>query len=47
LGSTEQLTPRRRGPVSWYPTEVSVIASIHCLPNEPVRDAIPRQVLDG
>jgi ATP-dependent DNA ligase len=40
-----ELPPRRRGPVSWYPAEVSVIASVHGLPDGPVRDAILRQVV--
>jgi bifunctional non-homologous end joining protein LigD len=42
----EQLRPRRRGSVSWYPAEVSVIASVHGLHDGPVRDAILRQVVD-
>jgi hypothetical protein len=33
--------------VSWYPTEVSVIASVHGLPDGPVRDAILREVVDA
>jgi bifunctional non-homologous end joining protein LigD len=37
----------RRGAVSWYPDEVSVIASLHGLPDGPVRDAVLCEVLDG
>jgi hypothetical protein len=40
------LSPRRRGSMSWYPAEVSVIASVHGLSDGPVRDAILRQVVD-
>jgi hypothetical protein len=40
-----ELTPRRRGSVSWYPAEVSVIASVHGLPDGPVRDAVLREVI--
>jgi hypothetical protein len=32
--------------VTWYPAEVSVIASLHGLSDGPVRDAILRQVVD-
>jgi hypothetical protein len=35
----------RRGAVAWYPAEVSVIASVHGLPDGPVRDAILREVV--
>ena len=41
------LPTRRRGSVSWYPAEVSVIASVHGLPDSPVRDAILRRVADA
>ncbi len=42
-----ELPVRRRGAVAWYPAEVSVVASLHGLPDGPVRDAVLRQVLDG
>jgi bifunctional non-homologous end joining protein LigD len=38
------LPARRRGAVAWYPAEVSVIASVHGMPDGPVRDAILRGV---
>ena len=41
-----QLPKRQRGAVAWYPAEVSMIASIHGLPDRPVRDAVLREVLD-
>lgn len=41
-----ELPPRRRGSVSWYPAEVSVVASVHGLPDGPVRDAILRDVVE-
>jgi bifunctional non-homologous end joining protein LigD len=41
-----ELPPRRRGSVSWYPAEVSVIASVHGSHDGPVRDAILREVVD-
>ena len=37
----------RRGSLTWYPDEVSVIASLHGLPDGPVRDAVLCEVLDG
>lgn len=40
------LPARRRGMVTWYPAEVSMIASVHGLPDSPVRDAILREVID-
>jgi bifunctional non-homologous end joining protein LigD len=40
------LPVRRRSAVAWYPAEVSVVASVHGLPNGPVRDAILREVLE-
>jgi bifunctional non-homologous end joining protein LigD len=40
-----ELPARRRGPVAWYPAEVSVVASVHGLPDGPVRDAILREVV--
>jgi bifunctional non-homologous end joining protein LigD len=42
-----KLPARRRGAVALYPDEVSVIASLHGFPDEPVRDAVLREVLDG
>ena len=42
-----ELPARRRGAVAWYPAEVSVVASLHGLPDRPVRDAVLREVLDG
>ncbi len=39
-----ELPVRRRGAVAWYPAEVSVIVSVHGLPDGPVRDAILRGV---
>jgi bifunctional non-homologous end joining protein LigD len=41
-----ELPFRRRGPVAWYPAEVSVVASCHGLPDGPVRDAVVHTVLD-
>jgi bifunctional non-homologous end joining protein LigD len=40
-----ELPARRRGAVAWYPAEVSVVASVHGLPDGPVRDAILREVV--
>jgi hypothetical protein len=40
-----ELPSRRRGPVAWYPAEVSVLASLHGLPDGPVRDAVLVEVL--
>ena len=40
------LCPDRRGSLTWYPVEVSVIASLHGLPDGPVRDAVLCEVLD-
>ena len=42
-----ELAPRRRGSISWYPAEVSVIASVHGLPDGPVRDPILCEVVDA
>jgi bifunctional non-homologous end joining protein LigD len=39
-----ELPAHRRGKITWYPAEVSVIASVHGLPDGPVRDAILRRV---
>jgi hypothetical protein len=47
LKQLANLPGRPRGPVAWYPAEVSVIASLHDLPEGPVRDAVLREVLDG
>jgi bifunctional non-homologous end joining protein LigD len=41
------LPARTRGALTWYPAEVSVIASCHGLPDGPVRDAILREVVAG
>jgi bifunctional non-homologous end joining protein LigD len=41
------LTARRRGAIAWYPAEVSVIASVHGLPDGPVRDAVLREIVAG
>jgi bifunctional non-homologous end joining protein LigD len=41
-----ELPVRRRGAVAWYPAEVSVVASLHGLPDGPVRDAVLREVPD-
>ena len=42
----DELPARRRGTVAWYPAEVPVVASLHGLPDRPVRDAILRHVLE-
>jgi bifunctional non-homologous end joining protein LigD len=42
-----ELPVRRRGALAWYPAVVSVLASLHGLPDRPVRDAILREVLDA
>ena len=42
-----ELPARRRGSVAWYPAEVAVTASLHGLPDSPVRDAVLRDVPDG
>jgi bifunctional non-homologous end joining protein LigD len=41
------LPARRRGAIAWYPAEVSVIASVHGLPDGPVRDAVLREIVAG
>jgi ATP-dependent DNA ligase len=41
------LPAHRRGSITWYPAEVSVIASVHGLPGSAVRDAILRDVVDA
>jgi bifunctional non-homologous end joining protein LigD len=41
-----ELAPRRRGTVAWYRANVSVIASVHGLPDGPVRDAVLREVVE-
>jgi bifunctional non-homologous end joining protein LigD len=43
--SLASLPSRRRGKVTWFPAEVSVVASCHGLPDGPVRDAVLRDVL--
>ena len=40
-----ELPVRRRGAVTWYHSEVSVVASLHGPPDRPVRDAMLRGVL--
>ena len=42
-----ELPARRRGTITWYPAEVTVVASLHGLPDRPARDAVLREVLDG
>ena len=42
-----ELPVRRRGAVTWYSAEVSVVASLHGPPDKPVRDAILREVIDA
>jgi hypothetical protein len=39
-----ELPARRRGAITSYPADVSVIASMHGLPDDPVRDGILRGV---
>ena len=39
--------PRRRGSTTWYRGELSITASLHGLPDRPVRNAILRGVLDA
>jgi bifunctional non-homologous end joining protein LigD len=43
--SLATLPNRRRGKVTWFPAEVSVVASCHGLPDGPVRDAVLCDVL--
>jgi hypothetical protein len=42
-----ELPPRRRGRVTWYPAEVSVLASVHGPHNRPVRDALLREIVSA
>ena len=42
-----ELPARRRGPTAWYPAVVAVTASLHGLPDGPVRDAVLRDVPHG
>lgn len=42
-----ELPTRRRGAVAWYPAKVSVVASLHGMPDRPVRDAVLRKILDA
>lgn len=42
-----ELPPRRRGSVTWYPAQVSVLASVHGPHDRPVRDAILRNVVEA
>jgi hypothetical protein len=39
------LPARRRGAAAWYPADVTVIASLHGLPDGLVRDAILLRVV--
>ena len=39
-----ELPARHRGAVDWYPPEVSVVASVHGLPDGAVRDAVLREI---
>src|SRR5207302_10958739 len=41
-----ELPVRRRGAGAWYPAEVSVVASVHGLPDAPVRDASLREAVE-
>ncbi len=40
-----ELPARHRGSVSWYPPEVSVVASVHGLADGAVRDAVLREIV--
>ncbi len=40
-----ELPAHHRGAVAWYPPEVSVIASVHGLPDGAVRDAVLREIV--
>ena len=40
-----ELPARRRGAVAWYPAEVSVVASVHGLPDGAIRDALLREIV--
>jgi hypothetical protein len=42
-----ELPARQRGAVTWYAAEVSVVTSLHGLPDGSVRDAVLREILDG
>jgi bifunctional non-homologous end joining protein LigD len=39
------LPARRRGSVAWYPAAVTVVASVHGLPDGPVRDAVLHEIV--
>jgi ATP-dependent DNA ligase len=39
------LPARRRGFIAWYPAAVSVLASVHGLPDGPVRDAVLHEIV--
>jgi bifunctional non-homologous end joining protein LigD len=39
------LPTRRRGSIAWYPAAVSVLASVHGLPDGPVRDAVLHEIV--
>jgi bifunctional non-homologous end joining protein LigD len=40
-----ELPARRRGSNAWYPAELSVVASVHGLPDGAVRDALLREIV--
>ena len=40
-----ELPAHHRGAVAWYPPEVSVVASVHGLPDGAVRDAVLREIV--
>jgi len=42
-----ELPARRHRTVTWYPAEVTVIASVHGLMDGPVRDAVLRQIVEN
>jgi bifunctional non-homologous end joining protein LigD len=42
-----ELPARHRGSVAWYPTDVSVVASLHGLADGPVRDAVLSEVVEA
>jgi hypothetical protein len=44
-GPLAELPARRQGAVAWYPPEVWVVASVHGLPDGPVRDAVLREIV--
>jgi hypothetical protein len=40
-----ELPAGHRGALAWYPPEVSVVASVHGLPDGAVRDAVLREIM--